>query len=88
MDSNYLYAKSQALNKDRKKYKQKTNYILTLWYSLNYYSNAIPKYNESQIELLQKLGSGYFSEVYKGVLKDNTQANNEIEIAVKVKSPI
>jgi hypothetical protein len=37
---------------------------------------------------MQKLGSGYFSEVYKGVLKDNTQANNEIEIAVKVKSPI
>ena len=83
-----MYAKSQALNKDRKKYKQKTNYILTLWYSLNYYSNAIPKYNESQIELLQKLGSGYFSEVYKGILKDNTQANNEIEIAVKVKFPI
>lgn len=36
---------------------------------------------------MQKLGSGYFSEVYKGILKDKSKANNEIEIAVKVKSP-
>ena len=30
------------------------------------------------------MGSGYFSEVYKGLLKDDTQTNNKKEIAVKV----
>ena len=35
--------------------------------------------------ITQKLGSGYFSEVYKGLLKDDTPKNNKKEIAVKVK---
>ena len=38
--------------------------------------------------ITQKVGSGYFSEVYKGLLKDDTQTNHEKEIAVKVKPPL